>query len=177
MILNEKFFSIIEKINAGETYDELTFGVNELYDLIENSYIYCSSNIEGYLNDKKITKINEVFGNGYILFSINGIIILIILSLYIFYTVRIYNIEIYFVNKLLNFNSEKFEGYLKQLNEIKKKMNNDNIEEEEEKDDIEMNEFDSKKETKVEKSEIKKIKDKKKEKKKDKQTKLQKQKD
>ena len=42
----------------------------------------------------------------------------------------------YFLDKLINFNSTEFENYLKKLDEIKKKLRNDTIEEEDKGDDM-----------------------------------------
>ena len=47
-----------------------------------------------------------------------------------------FNIEIYFLDKLINFNSTDFENYLKKLDEIKKKLRNDTTEEEDKGDDM-----------------------------------------
>ena len=44
--------------------------------------------------------------------------------------------EIYFLDKLINFNSTDFENYLKKLDEIKKKLRNDTTEEEDKGDDM-----------------------------------------
>ena len=44
--------------------------------------------------------------------------------------------EIYFLDKLINFNSTNFETYLKKLDEIKKKLRNDTSEEEEKGEDM-----------------------------------------
>ena len=76
-----------------------------------------------------------------IAFICNGFIIFILLFLYIFYTLRINNIESYLLNKLLNFNSNNFDSYLRQLIEIKKKIK---IDKNEEKDNININNSDLK---------------------------------
>ena len=69
--------------------------------------------------------------------------LLCILSFCIYYTISFHNFEIFFLDKLINFNSNDFENYIKKLDEIKRKLKNDNNEEEEKGDEIE--ELDTKK--------------------------------
>ena len=71
------------------------------------------------------------------------------------------NIEILFLEKLINFNTTNFEGYIKNLNEIKKKLQNDNNIEEEEKEDVDINDSISKKTKNENISENKELKEKK----------------
>ena len=46
------------------------------------------------------------------------------------------DIGVYFLDKLINFNSTNFDNYLKNLEEIKKKLKNDNTEEDDKGGDI-----------------------------------------
>ena len=48
--------------------------------------------------------------------------------------------EIFFLDKLINFNSTDFENYLKKLDEIKKKLRNDTTEEDDKGDDMNLKE-------------------------------------
>ena len=117
-------------------------GINEinLKNLIEQSYYFYTLNLNLY-------KIEDIKKNGidnkyfyYFPFSllISGIIILFLILFFIYYIISLFNIEIYFLDKLINFNSINFDNYLKKLDEIKKKLRNDNTEEEEKVDDIEL---------------------------------------
>ena len=122
---------------------DLELGINELYDLIEQSYLYFISDIDGFKEEIKIKKIKKVFNNFPLIFIINGFLSIIIIIFYIILIFQIHNTEIYFVEKLINFNSSNFDGFLKQLEELKKKFRNESNEEEEKEDE---NEMDSKKE-------------------------------
>ena len=76
---------------------------------------------------------------------IDGTMILIILFFYIHYILSLHNIEIYFLEKLINFNSINFDNYITKIDEIKKKLRNDSNEDEDKGDDMDFNEIDSKK--------------------------------
>ena len=101
---------------------------------------------------------NEIIGQKSKDFAIlcNAIFLFGIVTFYIIYIFRIHIIELYFLEKLIYFNSPNFEKYLKNLEEIKKKIQNDNINEEEEKDDLDINDLDSKKISKKDDEEGKK---------------------
>ena len=123
--------------------DDLEYGINELYDLIEQSYLYFISDIDGFKEEVKIKKVKKVFNNFPLVFILNGFLSIIIIIFYIILIFQIHNTEIYFVEKLINFNSINFDGFLKKLEELKKKFRNESNEEEEKEDE---NEMDSKKE-------------------------------
>ena len=72
--------------------------------------------------DLKYNRIAKVFKNFQMGFIFSGISLLLILAIYTWFILKIHNIEIYLVGKLLNFNSINFDLYLKKLNEIKKKV-------------------------------------------------------
>ena len=116
-----------------------------LKNLIEIAYYICSSEINGFTGKEKEKKISKNFDMHPILMIIYGIILILILAIFIYYTSTLFNIEIYFLEKLINFNSTNFENYVKKINEIKKKMRNDNNEEEDKGDDMDFNDIDSKK--------------------------------
>ena len=141
-LLNEYPFLLKElnKTNS-QSIDPLTFGVNELNDLVNQTYLFFFSGINGFHGGKKKEKINEIFNDFPTAFLFNGIIFIILLILGIIQILRIYNIETYFVKELINFNCINFENYLKKLDEIKKKIKNDNSDED--KDDIDINDSDS----------------------------------
>ena len=88
----------------------------------------------GFKGENKKNRIDKVFKNFQIGFVFSGLSLLLILTIYIMLILRIHNIEIYFIGKLLNFNSPNFNIYLKKLEEIKKKLRNDNNDEDDKED-------------------------------------------
>ena len=142
--LLDKYPTFLKTVKESQTQiDDLEFGINELCDLIEQSYLYFISDIEGFKQEAKIKKVKKVFNNFPLIFIINGLLSIIIVIFYIIMIFQIHNIEIYFVEKLINFNSTNFDGFLKKLEELKKKFRNENNEEEDKEDE---NEMDSKRE-------------------------------
>jgi len=135
--LMENYAFYLEELNKAKpkSINQNIFGLEELDDLVELTYAYYISDIDGFKGEDKNNRISKVFNNFQIGFIFCGISLLLILAIYIWFIFKIYNIEIYFASKLLNFNSINFDLYLKKLNEIKKKLRNDNNDEEE-KDDI-----------------------------------------
>ena len=147
----------LKRVNESQNQlGDLEYGINELYDLIEQSYLYFISDIDGFKEEVKIKKVKKVFNNFPLAFILNGFLSVIIIIFYIILIIQIHNIEIYFVDKLINFNSTNFDGFLKKLEELKKKFRNENNEEEEKEEE---NEMDSKKEDEEnEKTEDQKVK-------------------
>ena len=135
--LMEKYYFYLEELNKvkPKSIDPNTFGLEELDDLVELAYFYYFSDIDGFKGEDKKERIAKVFKNFQIGFIFSGISLVLILAIYTWLILKIHNIEIYFVNKLLNFNSINFDLYLKKLNEIKKKLRNDSNDEDD-KDDI-----------------------------------------
>ena len=139
-VVKEHGSLLIKTIQANKL-NPLSFGYNELIDLQNITYLYFISDIDGFTNEEKTKKV-RTYSNNFTLIS-NSIILLVLLIIYIIYIINIHKIEIYFLGKLIYFNSTNFDNYLKSLEEIKKKLQNDNInEEEEEKDEVDMNEVD-----------------------------------
>ena len=139
--------------------EPLSFGFNEIIDLQNKAYLYYYSDINGFIGKEKNNKIKK-FSNVLSLI-INSIFIFFILIIFIFSIFKMNNIEILFLEKLINFNTTNFEGYIKNLNEIKKKLQNDNNIEEEEKEDVDINDSISKKTKNENISENKELKEKK----------------
>ena len=146
--------SIIKVIDQDDYYISLNckeipkiVGLNEtkLQNLIDQTFNFYISNISGFKGNEKIKKIEKNFYSFPIPLMIISLFLLCILILYIYYITNLYYIEIYFLEKLINFNSPNFENYFKKLDEIKKKLRNDNSEEEEKVDDMDFNDLDSKK--------------------------------
>ena len=145
-------------------------GLNEtkLQNLIDQSYNFYFSDLRGFKGKEKLEKIEQKF-SGYLLpMIIYSIFLVGFLLFYIYYSLNLHQIEIYFLKKIINFNSQNFDTYFKKLEEIKKKLRNDNSDEEEKVDDMDFNDLESKKkeeenkETKIEKKNEKEKKKKKK---------------
>ena len=134
-----KYFKLKEELSLEPII--LESEMNELNNLAKYSYLYYNSDINGFKGDEKVKIINKIFFNFPIGFICSGIIIFLFLIIYIFYIIRIHSLEICFIKNLIYFNSINLDFYLKQLDEIRKKLNNDNTEEEE-KDEIDIIESD-----------------------------------
>ena len=108
-------------------------GLNEvdLKNLAEISYFSYYLNIEGYTGEEKAKIANEKFSRFPFTILISLLTFICILFLFIYFIIYLYKIENSFINKLINFNSFKFESYKKKLDEIKKQLINDNNNEEE----------------------------------------------
>ena len=156
-----KLHSSLLKISSHSEHnlDPLSFGFNEIVDLQNETYTYYYSDINGFIGKEKNQKIKS-FSNIFPLI-INSIIIFCILILYIFSIIKMNNLEVLFLEKLINFNSTNFEDYLKNLDKIKKKLQNDNNVEEEEKEEIDINDSYSKKISKKEDNQNKELNEKK----------------
>ena len=121
-------------------------GVNEvtLKNLIEMTYNFFNLNLDvSTIEDIKKNKIaDKVLYYFPFSFVIYGAILLFLLIFFIYYIISLFKIVIFFLDKLINFNSSDFENYLKKLDEIKKKLRNDTTEEEEKGDDIDLKDED-----------------------------------
>ena len=120
-------------------------------NLLRQSLAYFESNYSvSFKSEEKEDKIQKNFT----LFPYSLIFVIVMFALIIigliYLVYKIYNNEIYFLEKLINFNSQNFETYLKSLEDIKKRLRLENEEDEEKDEDMEM---DSKKETKKEEDE------------------------
>ena len=137
--LLDQFDSFVDN-NCQEIPKELGIKEINLWNLIEQSYNFYTLDLKLYsISEIKKNKIDNKY---YYYFPssllISGIIILFFILFFLYYIISLFNIEIYFLDKLINFNSTNFDNYLKKLDEIKKKLRNDNTEEEEKADDIEL---------------------------------------
>ena len=122
--------------------DPLSFGYNELLDLENQTYLFFKSELNGFSNEEKAKKIENI--SSIFPLILNSIFLALILIIYIIFILKLNNLEIVFLEKLINVNSPNFDGYLKNLEEIKKKLHNDNITDDEEKDDLDINDLTSK---------------------------------
>ena len=116
-----------------------------LENVLENSYKFFYSNYTGFYGKEKEKKCDKISANSpldLIVVSILAFSLAILMSYYIY---QISNIEMFFLERLINFSSTNFDEYLKKLDELKKKFRDDNNEEDknpddENKEDKEMNE-------------------------------------
>ena len=120
-------------------------------NLLRQSLAYFESDyMVSFRSEQKEEKIQKNFT----LFPYSLIFVIVMFALIIigliYLVYKMYSNEIYFLEKLINFNSPNFEAYLKSLEDIKKKLRLENEEDEEKDEDMEM---DSKKETKKEEDE------------------------
>ena len=114
-------------------------------NILENSYKFFYSNYTGFSLKEKEKKCDKISANSpveLIVISILAFSLAILMSYYIY---QISNIEMFFLEKLINFSSTNFDEYLKRLDELKKKFRDDNNEDDknpddDNKEDIEMNE-------------------------------------
>ena len=139
------------KNDCGEISTELGLNETNLYNLIEQSYHLYNSDINGFVKDEKRKRINTNFRQTQIPLIIYAVFLFIFLLTYIRFILVLHHIEIYFLEKIINFNSNNFDSYLKKLEDIKKKLRNDNGEEEDKADDMDFNDLDSKKKHEEEK--------------------------
>ena len=144
-------YSYFLKNECNEIPKELGLNEINLKNMIEMSYYFYNSNIDGYRGEEKKKKISKNFNRLPFSLLFFGGILIILLIFYVHYILSLHNIVIYFLEKLINFNSTNFDSYTKKLEEIKKKLGNDNNEEDDKGDDIDFNEFDSKKKDEEEK--------------------------
>ena len=137
--LLDKFDDFVDN-SCKEIPKESDINKINLKNLIEQSYNFYTLNLSLYTIEdiKKNNKDNKYFYYFPSSLLISGIIILCLILFFIYYIISLFNIEIYFLDKLINFNSTNFDNYLKKLDEIKKKLRNDTTEEEEKVDDIEL---------------------------------------
>ena len=109
-------------------------------NLIRQSYTYFQSGVASYTGQTKMTKVESKFKNDYITIILGIIFCVILLIIFTYFIFQFIQLEIFFLDKLINFNSPNFEAYLKNLEDLKKKLKNYKNEEEEENnlDEMEM---------------------------------------
>ena len=137
--LLDKFDTFVNN-NCESIPNELGLKEINLKNLVEQSFYLYNLNLSLYtIEGIKKNKIdNKYFYYFPCSLLISGIMILFLILFFLYYIISLFNIEIFFLDKLINFNSTNFENYLKKLDEIKKKLRKDNTEEEEKADDIEL---------------------------------------
>ena len=107
--------------------DKDKMGILDAYleNLIKNSLIYFYSDYMGFYEEEKQLKCERASSNppSRIFFSLLFFILLMIIFIYLIYYIN--SMEIYFLDRLINFNSSSYEEYLKNLDELKKKFRDD----------------------------------------------------
>ena len=136
----DDFLSMTPNVQMYKLY--LTYLDNSL----DNSFNFFYSNYSGFSGEEKEKRCNKVSNISPVNLIVISILSFIILAIIGYYALKINNIEIFYLERLINFNSNSFEEYLKRLDELKRKFRDDNNEEEdknadenENKDDAELN--------------------------------------
>ena len=150
------------KLKAGlDTYFNGT--KNGVFDIASSNllsqslnYIYC--NISSFKSNEKELKVHDNFKLVPISLICISIIFITLIIGFVYLVYKIHVTEIYFLEKLINFNTMNFDQYIKSLDELKKKLRNENADEESKDEDMD---FDSKKISKKEEQEEKMEKEKK----------------
>ena len=121
--------------------DKETFGILETYleNLIDNSIKYFYSDYSGFNGKEKDSKINKIARNTPLRLFLTLIFITIIIITFIYLICKINFMELYFLERLINFNSNSFDEYIKNLNELKKKFKDEENDEDEKNEEFEMN--------------------------------------
>jgi hypothetical protein len=123
----------IQEAETNETKLETVQYLNiSLINLIEQSLQYTRQDRNGFNQVEKQQKIDTSFNPFPISLVIMVIFIVIFIGLFFYFIYYLYEYEVFFVEKLIDFNNPKFEAYIKQLEEIKKKLRNENEEDEDE---------------------------------------------
>ena len=154
-LLNLLVFNGLKLKSGLDTYFNGT--INGVYDiassnLLKQSLNYFYSNISSFRDIEKEKKIKENFTLIPIALICVAVLFMALIIGFIYIVYKIYSNEIYFLEKLINFNSPNFDGYLKSLEDIKKRLRLENEEDEEKDEDMEM---ESKKGTKKDEEEEK----------------------
>ena len=127
-----------KKLKEISTLDTTEFNIEEnsqnmdlyLNNLIEQSNKLVLLNINGFSGDAKIEKINKLFNPFPISLVIMVIFIVLFIGIFFYFIYYLYTYEVFFIEKLIDFNNPKYELYLKSLEELKKRLRNENEDEE-----------------------------------------------
>ena len=106
-------------------------------NLIHLSFDYFSSDVKGLIGNEKISLVNHKFKNNYLRIIIAVALSIFLLGIFLYYIFYFNKLELFFLDKLIIFNSPNFENYLKVLEDLKKKLKSTNEDEENNLDDIE----------------------------------------
>ena len=110
-----------------------------MVNLIRQTLEYFEWGVGGCEGDEKIKKVNSKFGGNYLSIIFGIILCVILLTVFTYFIFKFNKLEIFFLDKLINFNSPNFEVYLKNLEDLKKKLKNyKNDEDENNLDELEL---------------------------------------
>ena len=107
-------------------------------NLLSLSLKYFDSDTKGFKGNEKITQVKKKFKNNNTRIIISVIFCATLLVIFLYFIIDFNNLELFFLDRLINFNSPNFELYLKNLEELKKKLKNTKTEDEENMDELEM---------------------------------------
>ena len=130
------------KLKAGlDTYFNGT--KNGVFDvassnLLAQSLNYIYSNISSFKSSEKEAKIHDNFKLIPVSLICVAIIFVNLIIGFIYLVYKIHITEIYFLEKLINFNTVNFDAYIKSLDELKKRLRNENADEESKDDELEL---------------------------------------
>ena len=125
----EGYFQLV----SGIQYD-LLFS-SYMVNILENSYKFFYSNYTGFYGKEKEKRCEEISANSPVNLIVMCILAFALASIMGYYVYQINSIEIFFLERLINFTSPNFEEYLKRLDELKKKFRDDNNEEDDKNQD------------------------------------------
>ncbi len=113
-------------------------------NIIEQSLLYINDvNISGFNDTQKALNLeNSYISPINMLLIIEAGIFSILLFFFVIFIVKLYSLENFYLRKLIQFKNPPFEIYLKSLDDIKKKLRNDNEDEDKFDNDLEMQDFD-----------------------------------
>ena len=100
-------------------------------NLIRQAIEYFQWGVSRFKGEEKLNKVNSKFGDNYLTIIIGTILCFILLTIFTYFVFKFNKLEIFFLDKLINFNSSNFETYLKNLDDLKKKLKNYKNEEDE----------------------------------------------
>ena len=129
---NESLIYIYEAASNDTDLEIVQYLNTSLDNLIEHSLQYARTDRNGYNENEKKEKIDKEFNPFPISLVIMIIFIVLFIGVFFYFIYYLYEYEVFFVEKLIDFNNPKFEAYIKQLEEIKKKLRNENEEDEDE---------------------------------------------
>ena len=124
-------FILINSLRLIDYYKEYIKNSNPEYNIymenvINQSYFYALNKEYGLSTNVKQNNAKKKINISYIFLITNLCLFLFSISLMMFIIIKLYNIEKKFLTKLVYFNNINFTNYLKYLQELKKKLHNEN---------------------------------------------------
>ena len=117
--------------NISDIFDNSTdvdsLGILLVYaeNLIANSIKFFYSDYSSFVDSEKELKLNKVTYNPPIRLISSIFLFLLLIIIFIYLICKINFMELYFLDRLINFTSSSFDEYLKKLEELKKKFRDD----------------------------------------------------